>query len=87
MDSKKVNPRPSLLILIFLDITGICILNQNYNGVELIQYASFYTIIITSVFIMYYIFRIKQKHRFDAINEEVMHLDANNIQLGTIESE
>jgi hypothetical protein len=87
MDSKKVNILPSLLILIFLDITGICIINQNYNGIELILYASFYTIIITSVYIMYYIFRINQKPRFAAIDEEIMHLDTNNIQLGTKETE
>ena len=87
MNSKKVNLLPSLLLLIFLDITGICILNQSYNGIQLIQYISFYTIIITSVFIVYYFFRINQKHRFDTINEEVMNLDSNNIQLSAIESE
>jgi hypothetical protein len=77
MNSKKVNPFPGLTILLFLDIIGVWLLFDRFSGFEFIRLMSFYFFVVTIGFIAHYIYRIDQKNRFDAYNEQVKSIDAD----------
>jgi hypothetical protein len=87
MNYRKVNPLSAILILIFLGVTGICILHQRYFGIEFIQYSVIYTLIVTLGFIVQHIYRINQKNRFEMFNEEVINIDTDYFVNETLEPE